>query len=47
MDCTCVFKQTEGADLKWLSEQTGQHEDDFFDLKPGDFWEFILWADHA
>lgn len=35
-----VFKQTEGADLKWLSEQTGEYEDEFFNLKPGEFWEF-------
>lgn len=35
-----VFKQSEGADLKWLSEQTGEHEEEFRSLNPGEFWEF-------
>lgn len=35
-----VFKQTETADIDWLSEQTGHDPDDFFNLRPGEFWEF-------
>jgi len=35
-----VFYQTEGADLNWLSQQTGESEEAFSSLRPGEFWEF-------
>lgn len=35
-----VFHQTEGSDLHWLSQQTGEHEEEFSNLAPGEYWEF-------
>ena len=35
-----IFRQSESADLKWLSDQTGEDEEDFKNLAPGEFFEF-------
>jgi hypothetical protein len=35
-----VFHQTEGADLNWLHQQTGEPEEAFSSLKPGEYFEF-------
>jgi hypothetical protein len=35
-----VFHQTEGSDIKWLEEQTGEPKENFHALKPGEYFEF-------
>jgi DNA helicase HerA-like ATPase len=35
-----VFHQTEGSDIKWLEEQTGEPKELFHELKPGEYFEF-------